>query len=265
MERATVMAQILIKATARIGSGDISGNHYKGDIIGAFPDGHTFGTLEGPPGFVIVGCPVDVDTARAYLESWDRTIDYTVLSSNNGTGTYQLELFGNNVSTSGGAKITRDHVESFLTGWNSSVDSFGDNSVIFTINLWQSLQSERFWETGVSAFTFSLPSYDPISGVAVVTVSGFTDDKQIASATRKIEGCGGTVTGGDSTSVVFQINRSDVIQKFRDDVQQSARASYMRKKYYIDPAVVDQVLAAGGIISTSTANVLAALKNRLEE
>lgn len=259
------MSRILIKATPRIGAGDISGNHYKGDIISVFPDAHVFGRLEGPPDFVIVDCPVAVDTAQAYLESWERTINYTVLSSNDSAGVYQLELFGDNTSASGGAKITKNHVESFLAGWNSGVDSFGDNSVIFSINLWQALQSERFWEANVSAFTFSLDNYRPGTGTAIVTVSGFSDAKQIVGATKKIEDRGGVVTGGDTNSIIFEINRTDVIQKLRDDVQESAKSSYMRKKYYINPTVVDQVLAAGGIISTSTANILAALKNRLEE
>ena len=256
---------------------DRRGCYKKGYIVVVHGDDYVPSRSEVPPSFVTISCPeVTEEVARNYMNSWEQTIDYNVLDVNATTGVYQVEVFGNNTNVSGDAGITQAQVETFLTKWNCTVDSFATNSVTFTMALWQALQSEGFWGRDVSAFTFVLDNYNSSTGIADVTVSGL-NAAQITASKRLIEQKGCVVLSETSSSVTFAAERSDIFTEFKTDVQQKTRGTWCRKQYYFSEALVDEALAMEntfdgetqltwkGQVEVTQAELLAALNNKLDE
>ena len=245
------------------------------------PDTYSPSRSEHPPSFVVISCPELSETvARNYNNAWDQTVDYNVLDANAITGVYQVEVFGNNTNVSGEGAITQAHVETFLTNWNCVVDGFSTNSVIFTMSLWQALQSKGFWDMTVSNFTFVLNNYETETGVASVTVSGLTVNEnidQVTHAKRLIEQKGCIVISEGADYVVFEAERTDIFTEFKSDVQNATRGTWCRKQYYFSEALVDEALAMEntfdgetqltwkGQVEVTQAELLAALNNKLDE
>lgn len=254
---------------------DRRGCYKKGYPVVIKPDTYRPSRSEVPPAFVVVSVPeVTEEAARNYNNSWEQTVDYNVLDANATTGVYQVEVFGNNTNVSGDASITKTQVETFLTNWNCTVDSFGTNSVTFTMALWQALQSQGFWDRDVSAFTFNLDSYTEATGIANVTVSGLSD---ITQAKRLIEQKGCVVISETASSVTFEAERTDIFTEFKSDVQQKTRGTWCRKQYYFSEAVIDAALASvdafegevqvswKGQVELTLVEALAAIQDKLAE
>jgi hypothetical protein len=135
------MAEILVKAIDHVHSDpekDRSGAYKRGMPVLVMPDGHPWGKEEGPPKFTIVKIPgLDPQTIRNKMESWKRTVDYSVVNRSVAQDGWRLRAFAENVSVSdhgvGGGKISRDHIESFINNWNAVVNSVDDNGVIFMV------------------------------------------------------------------------------------------------------------------------------------
>ncbi len=275
------MASLLVMAKNNIHIDpvvDRRGCYKKGYVVVVKPDGYSPSRSEGLPTFILIHCPeVTEEQARNYMNSWEQTVDYTVNSSNLTNATYNITVFGDNLSQSGEAAITRSQVEGFLNKWNATVSSFATNSVTFDFALWQALQSAGFWNRPVESFTFTLDSYTEGTGQAVVTISELLAD-QITQAQRLITQKGGVVNSSTETSVTFNIHRSDVLSEFQKDVQQKTRGTWCRKQWYFSESLVDQIaliedtfdgegvrLTSKGQITLSQAEVLAALNDKLDE
>lgn len=235
-------------------------SYKKGDVVEVRDDGAVYGRKEGPPLFVIVKCP-GVAKAQAihYMKSWEKRLDYKVLSANKTTGVYQLRVFADEVSASGLNAITREMVEAYLTKWGATVNSIAANSVIFTVRLWPMLQSDGFWDVDVDGIAFALASYDPTSGDAVVTIdyfsTGYSPDDVMGRVTQR---------GGEVLSLTqFRINRQSVIEHFKQDIKSRIDGIFMRRRYCFDPADVDLALSTGGVITLTAGQILDRIHDRL--
>lgn len=276
------MCKILVTATDNTHIDpvvDRRGCYKKGYPVVIKPDSYTRSRSEYPPTFVLISCPeVTEAAALAYNNSWEQTVDYNLISADPATATYQVEVFGDKTNVSGEAGITQADVETFLNNWNCTVDSFGTNSVTFTMALWQALQSKGFWDIDVSAYSFHLDNYDAGTGVADVTVSNLPTNA-IANAKRRIEEKGCVVLSETTTSITFAAERNDIFTEFKSDVQQATRKTWCRKQHYFNSATVDAALAVQdtfdaqtneqltfrGMLTLTQAELLAAINNKLDE
>lgn len=129
------MAEILIRAkdnTHPDPEKDLAGCYKRGYPVVVMEDGHSWGSMEGPPEFYILKIPgVSRDAVQHYINSWDFDVDYEIVASSDQG--YRVRVFGQNVSASGKAALTKDQVETWLTNHGAIVRSFGPNEVTFDL------------------------------------------------------------------------------------------------------------------------------------
>lgn len=214
---------------------------------------------------------VDVaDATVAELEgfctAWKDDFSYEILSSNASTGQYTVRVYETNVSAKGVNALTQEKVESFLTKWRCSNLSFATNSVQFDISLWDAVRSEGFWGVNFVTFpiTFTLISYSAVTGIGRIeaTVPASADASLVS---QKIQDRGGSIVSESHPVWTFDIERSDLLTKFRADVKEKAQKTYRRRLFSLTPAQSDAIATAGGYITRTKAQVIAVLKSGLED
>ena len=261
--------ELLIKAVDNVHPDPIidRASHKKGDlIVYKFLPHPGWASKEGLPDFVIVrinDSTLTDEQVRQYHSSWDKTIDYEVLSA--GPNSYQVRVFGNNVSASGENILTREQVEGYLEKWGCVVDSVAQNEVVFTLNLWDTLCSYGFWQVDLLNIIFTLVSYNSQSGNAVVNVNYSTGNWKPSKVARYIESRGGVINSHINQEVEFTINRSQILAVFKADVGQELWGIFVGRRFYFNPADVDLAIAAGGFIEVTKQQFLKRLKDKLED
>jgi len=81
---------------------------------------------------------------------------------------------------------------------------------------------------------------------------------------RAIESKGGTIVSNVFPQIVFEIERNDIVTRFRQDVKQKAEQVYKRHQYSISEAEVDAIIAVGGIVTMTRAELLGKVINHRE-
>lgn len=284
------MAEMLIKASDYIHPDpekDRRGVHKRGDIINSKPDGWSdhpnwkyssypyfrhdqfFDApllLEGK--FILIKVPgLTVEEARAWRDSWRDNFGYEIVQTQPAQGRYTVRVFEQNAGATGQNNLTATKVRSFLEGWGCIDLAFTTNSCQFTFSLWNAVRSASFWEyplVGIH-FTFTLVSYSASSGVGRILVDFSAAPEHIIpeDVIRRIGTRGGTFVNVSGRTVTFDIERSDILQRFRDEVKQKAEHVYTRHRYGISSADVDAVISAGGIVTMTRAEFLAKLKDKM--
>lgn len=258
---------------------DRRGSYKKGYPVSIKPDGW----YEGNPNWAqsayadktkwIVVEVTDATTAELahYAGSWKDSFDYEIVAARPAKGEYDVRVFETNVSVSGLNAITQDKVESFLTRWGCTAISATQNSVAFTFSLWNAVRSDAFWNIDqvVLKGGFILNDYNGTIGNITFTVipdafPNMDQEKITQSITRRIEERGGTVTGVAYPAFTFEIERSDILTRFRADVKRAAQRVYRRRQFSLTAADADAIAAAGGYVSRTKAQLLAAIRNGLE-
>lgn len=260
---------------------DRRGSYKKGYPVSIKPDGW----YEGNPywsqsayadktAWIVIKCPeATVEECQQYVKSWDDNFDYKIVSSTRANGQYVVCIFETNVSRSMLNGITQAKVNTFLTNWGCSDISSTTNSVQFTFSLWSAVRSESFWEVLdiKTKGSFVLNNYISASGIGNITFTvlpsewRITKDEIIQSITRKIQERGGTVTSKSYPAFTFEIERSDILTKFRQDIKMKAEGIYKRRQYTISESLVDSIASSGGVITMTKSKLLAAIKNGLDD
>ena len=75
----------------------------------------------------------------------------------------------------------------------------------------------------------------------------------------------GTVLSWTGDTVRFEINRSDILVKFKEDIKRKLERIYCRRKYYFEESDVDIAIAQGGIVTLTKQQLLAKVKNKMDE
>lgn len=247
---------------------DRRGCYKKGYPVVVFPLTHTWGAEEGLPGFVILRCEDETITperVQNWLDQWKDDFDYEVLSANAVQGKYTVRVFEKNVSTSGANALTQEKVESWLLKWGCDNISVSANSVQFDFALWDAVRSFGFWEVPLTDVDFSLNGYDSGTGIGDITITILNPQIKIKSVEHKITERGGTVVSSTEDTVRFTIKRSVILTKFREALKRAAERVYCRRQFYFTASQVDQVIAAGGTITLTKAQIMNAVKNKLTE
>jgi len=261
--------EILVLAENRIGHTseiDLKSTYKKGYPVNVMRDGQPWGTRETLPTFVIIKCPqITVAQGKQYESIWMKQIDYEVIESNQNNGTYQIRVFGLNVSSTAQNILEKAQIENYLIKWKCTVDGFASNEVTFTLSLWEACKSDAFWEYDVSLVGFTLVSYNSQNGTAIINADAAIlniSDKSIAS---KIIYRGGNIISIENGVARFEINRNDVLQHFKKSVKQKVGTRYSRRMWQFDPDFIDTIVAAGGQLIVSKKDLLKNLINRLDQ
>jgi len=278
------MAEILIHAFNHDPKSDPvedrQGVHKKGDIANAKLDGWS-SSPNWPQSqypysrsgkFVLVKCPeVTIAECIAWRDNWKDDFAYEILSQNAQQGLYVVRVYELNAGAAGQNNLTQAKIESFLTGWGCINITFATNSCQFTFSLWNAVRSTSFWERDVSSVIFTLISYNATTGIGRISancnaiieqfVITHADDPQAEAKIkteieRKIPERGGTIIGWTDRTLAFKIERSNILTRFRADVKEKAEQVYIRHRYNVTSADVDAVIAAGGIMTRTRAQLL---------
>jgi hypothetical protein len=240
------------------------------------PGTHVWGRLEGLPKFVIIECPEIVSRSEVLArEVWRDSFDYEILDTRPAQGEYDVRVFEKNPGASGqnaisGAKATK--INGFLTRWGCENISIGTSDITFTFNLWNAVRSPEFWS--VSAMQLANMSFDLVSyanGVGTINVTTLTQTEPKAIADmdrmvqRRVEGRGGTVTVFAHPVYTFTIERNEILTRFRQAVKQSAERIYMYQRYRFSKSIMDAAEAAGGSLTLTKSELLAALVDKMAE
>ena len=262
---------------------DRRGVHKKTDFINWKPDGFSDFTHGRGPGsyladFVIVKVPgITLAEAEAsdHRKIWKDDFDYQIVATRPAQGEYDVRIFEKNTGTTNvnaiaGTKATK--IRDYLLAWGCSGFSLSATDASFTFSLWDAVRSANFWETPLigTKVTFVLNSYSGTTGIGNITVTpiegqwGTSTETQIAQTiTRKITEKGGTLISQIYPNFIFEIERSDILTRFRADVKQRLEQTYMRHQYGISQADHDAIVAAGGIVTMTKAEFLGKLIDKM--
>lgn len=247
----------------------------KGQPVSIQADGHPIGSKEGLPNF----CRIRItDAFRSdlyeYNKQWTIEIEFEVLNhSPPFPDTYTVRAYNANSAVNlqnyiGRGQLTREQVEGWLSGWNATVDSATEDNVVFTATIWDALQSRGFWKYPgfiLQNITFTSVNYNPGSGIHTVEA----DYSDLAVNPNVVEqavlDAGGTLIDHINKVLIFSIPRTAVVQTFRDEVRKVSRKLLRKKQYYFTDAVVDNIVANGGLVTTDLATFQSYIRNRLTD
>ena len=262
---------------------DRRGVHKKTDFINWKLDGFSdFAHGNGPGSyladFVIVKVS-EITLAEAedndHRRPWRDDFDYEIVASRPTQGEYDIRVFEKNAGAIGqnhiaGAKATK--VRDYMISWGCSAFSLSATDASFTFSLWDAVRSANFWNSPLigTKVNFTLNSYSGTTGVGNITVSVIagqwgdqTEIQILQTIIGKIVEKGGTVVSQVYPDVVFTIERSDILIRFRADVKHRMERVYIRHQYGISQADHDAIVAAGGIVTWTKAEFLSKLINKM--
>ena len=255
---------------------DRQGVHKKGDFINVKPDGwsdgeHWHQSKYADTGiFVVVKVPGFTPTQEqidTYRGAWKDDFGYEVLQSNAGQGRYTVRVYEQNAGASGENNLTATKVEGFLTRWGCADISFTTNSCTFDLSLWNAVRSAGFWEIRLigTIVNFTLVSYSSTTGVGKIQVDNVSipADRFQIEAEDRITQRGGTVVSSTESQVVFDIERSVVLDAFRADMKDKAEQVYKRHRFCIDASEVDTILSQGGMVTITQQQLVDRLRDKM--
>ena len=230
--------------------------HRKGDVLFVKPDGHSdnpnwqFSQEANTDKVVMIKCPeISFSEAVARSRPWRDDFGYTVLASNAGQGTYDIRIFEKTPGASGEHNITRTKIESFLSRWNCENLVFGtdgENYAEFRLPLWGAVRSVGFWDAPVVVDTtdFTLLQYSGSTGIgefrAWVSDTPLVDEGSIVPWIMRR---GGEVLTAQHPVYTFRMERTVLLQAFKDDVKRVVERTYRAHRYYVTQSVIDWILA----------------------
>ena len=235
----------------------------KGDIVEVRATSTPFGGIE-PESFVMVEVPtVTMAAYEKYSDPWRSILDYTVISQNTVLDTLRIKVFSTTQSVSNLGGITLEQTESFLNRWNATVFLSALNEVVFDFSVYGGATSEAFWETPLLGIVFSEISYDPVTGIHRIQANYSALANNPTYVERYIVGKQGTIISHANKIIVFDISRAIILSTFKSDIKEKVETIINRRRYYFMPAVVDYIIAQGGTLTTTAAQVLTYIKDKL--
>jgi len=228
-----------------------------------------WGHMEALPDYVQL---VITDASRAqvseYTRGWMTEYDYEVINHNVALDGYRIRLWSKYPNVSGQNVITKTQVENYLEGWNGIFQSASANEVVFDFGIYQCAISANFWGEWVLNVGFTEVSYDQGTGVHVIDA----DYSALAQAEpSRVEGVvlgvGAEIISHDLENKIirFSVDRSLVTSKLKADIHDVLSKRFEMRRYLIMESTVDAMIAQGGRVEKTKAEVLTYMRDRLTE
>lgn len=252
------MAQLLIlKLNRALGK--------RGDIVEIRASGTPF-TGQEPNDFVLVDIfDATIKDFKNFHTQWKREITFEVVASDLSVDSFRLKLSANkNVSGTVG-KITKEEAESFILSWNGVVFSWGDNEVVFDINIIDALKSKAFWEISINGVVFTELSYVQPAGVHTIEADYSAISNNPTYVENYIEQKGGVIIAHTDTRLItFTVDRATVRNVFEKDINKNLEKPNAKFRYYIESPVVSLIESNNGRMSVSKAIAINYIKDKLD-
>lgn len=264
------MARTVIIAEANYQHSDADysdANNYRyGYIVQSFGDGQDLGSKVGLPRFAIIDTPgVPLSAVRQYEEDFNREVLISIINSDLAIDGHRVDLTVTNKTVSGKGSLTRAKAESFLNDWGGVVVSATQARIRFDVTVYGFLTSPRMW--GGFPVVFNEISYDQTTGVHRIEAAydNAPVTQQAMTKAEAIVGANALIISNDPGSIVFEITRADAFEMFKSEIKERLEQRFLTRRYYVDPAVVDQAVIAGGSLTMTGAEALASIKDLAAE
>ena len=261
------MAELLVRAISNDhlagvdAEKDRAATYKAGDIVVAMPDGHEWGALEGPPGFVVVQVPgLAHSVAEDRVQVWEHEYDFEVLNWNIALDGWRFRVVNLQRRGDGSGTPTRARIRTFFERWGATFVRIEATGVVLDWTIEAGATSEGFLGADPVALGVTIAETGYVRGTGVHRYSA--DWMLTPNASRlglrlakRIASLGGTITDFPTpTSANYTLSRNLVRDAFIRDVKR-ARAPYRRRRYSFSPADVSSALAAGGTVTLTAAQV----------
>ena len=240
------------------------GTHRKGDIIEVRATGSPFVGKE-PDDFVMVEVPgipvVDFDHTD---KPWQRSLAFEVVGRNAALDGYRIRISADNTNSTVGAVVRAD-VERWITSWGGTVFSEGPNEVVFDLAVYDALTSTEFWEFDLCDVVFEELSYDEVTGVHRMSADySATSINNTTYVERRAMRQSVTIISHADKVLVYEATSGNVKDDIQEFIKRRAGRS-ARRRYYFSPAVVDYVIAQGGVITTDRATLETYIRDKVAD
>jgi hypothetical protein len=241
----------------------------KGDIVIVKPDGWVWGNSERPPEYIVVKVPtMTLAQGLALAGQWNASLAVNILSANQATDTYTIQLTADNVNVNTGeGKVTQERVQNFLNNWNMKNVVIDDNSVQFDAMVFEVLQSNKYLEMDCSLCTFTETDYTQSTGVhrvridaSALNLTGGQFDNAVSKLSQRL-----TFVSQNRAlrRATFDIYRDNVRQAFTIEATKGLRRMIRKCRWHISPENVDAIISQGGSVSLSSADAQAILLDKM--
>jgi hypothetical protein len=235
----------------------------RGSIVEVRASGTPFGGDE-PLSYVLVKIPAPISLVNQYDEPLYREITYDIIAHDTAIDGYRIRMSSNN-NISQTLGITRAMVESFLNKWNASVVSASTNEIIFDVLIMDTLESEGFWDIDVSNAIFTDTDYNIVTGIHVVQIDYSAMGNGPTYVERYVMQRGGVIVSHDSRILTAEFSSADLFKEFKKSVSERFEDRILKRRYYIENSVVDNIITNGGQISVPNSIALGYIKDRLDD
>ena len=216
-------------------------------------DGH--GSAEVPPLYARINVDTLLENVEGYVGPWVRDVDWSVVSSDLGTDTFQLDIGATNPGD-GQGNLPLSDIEDVLNDWSFSVQSVTANSIVADISVYDALVSSGFLGDLVNAMTFTELDYS--GGIHQIQVDYSAIGKQISKhVDQTIRAKGGTIVSHTGKVCVYEMSRQDATAKLKEALQAAGNRMISKRRHIIDSTIIDQALSGGGEVSISLATLQA--------
>ena len=161
----------------------------------------------------------------------------------------------------GGSPGSRGSIEIGAARWQAGVAG-----ALVRFRIAEVMRSSNFFAADVADVAFSEVSYDEGTGEHVIRAD-YSASAYFPSAVETTVADRATVLAHDTTARIidYGMSRSEVLAFLRATVRADLDQFVAKRIWYFDPAVVDDALAAGGVVTRTVAQVAPFLLNALSD
>jgi hypothetical protein len=261
-------ARLLICRTDMGGSGP--GQYIKGDIVEVRAAGSPLGELEA-----LRFVRVEVSNAApaailAFHDEYMQDLDWDVLASDLPIDGHRLLLWTTNRSASGLGDITPARATALLERWGATNivgQARGDAAgVRFDVTVHAAATSEGFWERDdLSGVAFAELAYVQAGGVHDIRLTYPSRNAHAVVIAAVAEKAQVLADNAGARTIDFRVTRAQLLDAFKAAVKERLQTLMKRRRVYVAAAAVDQIIAAGGSVTRTLAQVQANILDRIAE
>lgn len=255
------MARFLVLALSAVSADPVKNAEQcfkKGDIVRAEEAGHEWGGKEGLPTFVHVDCSeVTLAQVEQYTGNWQRQIGWEIVGTDPVLDGARVRVFTLLPGAANQYGLTRQQVEAWLNNWGATVVNVDTNEVRFDVTIAALYQSEGFWDANPADHNIIVTetNYDQPTGVHTVEIDAIGSPIAINEITDRVESAGAQIIEITGPVIIAEFYRNVVRSHFQEAVAEQLDRMVRQRRYYISEADVDAVVAAGGQLDVTLAQL----------
>jgi len=219
----------------------------KGSIVEPRHSDDGYGAKEVLPKFVRIYCSDgELSDVEGFHGRWERLLDWFVVGDNASLDGYRLKIESTNQGAGDGAVKFAD-IQQMLLDWGAVVQSQAANAITVDMTVFRAIQSKGFWgRDSVGAINFVEQSYDQETGEHIVSADYSPIGGRPKNHDELVRQHGGTIISHVGRVIVFSINRTDIIQRFKQDLKKAGNQMVRPRRFRVADSIVDVAIAAGG-------------------